>query len=86
MYLLSSLVFRIGLYIYFLINKKINEWKNYFLNYSLYIEANISRCECTSTWRLGISKLKDCPRFLFCLSVQMIVVDRHAYVVNGEVN
>lgn len=63
MYSLSSLVFRIGHYIYVLINKKINEWKNYFLNYSLYIEANMSRYECTSTWRLGISKVKDCLKF-----------------------
>lgn len=86
MYLLSSLVFRIGLYIYFLISKNINEWKNYFLNYSLYIEANMSKYERTSTWRLGISKVKDCLRFLFRIRVQMIVVDRYACVVNREVN
>lgn len=46
----------------------------------------MSRYECTSAWRLGISKVKDCLRFLFLLSVQMIVVDRYACVVNGEVN
>lgn len=57
-----------------------------FLNYSLYIETNMSRYECTSIWRLGISKVKDCLRFLFCLRVQMIVADRYACVVNRDVN
>lgn len=71
-YSLSSLAFRIGLYTHYL-RKLMSKRITFFLKNHSLLEQTCPRMQ-AHPHRLGIYNVKDCPRLLYSLRVQMRVV------------